>query len=114
MASTGTNAPVARYKMSDNAYNENIREKMRITDISRTMSNFITRSGSYVLKDYLKRNTYLIETVKQSNSKDVPKWRHDKNRSDFGKRRKSLNCDAAIDIELHVTDCFTLTYFIKK
>ena len=27
MACTGTNAPVARYRMSYNAYNENIRER---------------------------------------------------------------------------------------
>lgn len=89
-------------------------KKNRITDISRTIANFITRSGSYVLKVCLKRNTDLVETVKQSNSKDVPKCKHDKNRSDLSKRRESLNCDVAIDIEMCVTDCFTLTYFIKK
>lgn len=107
-------APVVRHRESDNAHNENIKKKLGMTDTSRKKTNFITGSGFYVLKVCLKRNTDLVKTVKQSNPKDVPKCRRDKNRSDLGKRHKSLNCDAAIDIELHVPECFTLTHFIKK
>lgn len=91
---------------------ENIREKLGIKDISRTITNFITRSGSDVLKVCLKRNADLFKTVKQSNSKDISKWRHDKNSSVLGKRHKRLNCNVGINIEIHVAECFTLTYFI--
>jgi hypothetical protein len=114
MARTGTNVPVAKYRKSDNAYNENIREKLGITDISRTITNFITKRGSYNLKVCLKRNSDSFKTVKQSNPEDVPKWRREKNRSDLGKRHKSLNCDAAMDIELLVQQCFTLTGLKKN
>jgi hypothetical protein len=64
MAYTGTNAPVARHRKSDNAYNENIRETLGIIDISRKITNFVTRRGSYVLKVRLKRNVDLVKTVK--------------------------------------------------
>jgi hypothetical protein len=99
---------------SDNAYNENIREKLGITHISRTITNFITRSGYYVLRVCLKRNADLVKTVKQSNPKDDLKWRQDNDRTHLGKRHKSLNCDAAMCIELHVPESFTLTHSIEK
>jgi hypothetical protein len=108
---TRTNAPVARYRKTENAYCNNTREKLGITDISRAITNFITRSGSYVLKVCLKRNIDLVTALKQSNPKDV---QSDKNRSDLGKKHKSLNCDAVKNFELHVHACFILTCCIEK
>ena len=59
---------------------------MKTLDISRTITDFILFYLMF-LKVCLKINTDLVKTVKQSNLKDVPKWRHDKNRCDLGTRR---------------------------
>jgi hypothetical protein len=51
------------------------------------VNKFYHRKWFLCFEVCLKRNVDFFKTVKQSNPKDVSKWRHDKNRSDLGKKK---------------------------